>query len=253
VSVNGCDSVYQLTLTVNPTYFYAETDTICDNASLSWHGSTLTTAGVYYDSLLSINGCDSVYQLTLTVNPTYFITETNSICDNASLLWHGSTYTTAGVYYDSLLSVNGCDSVYQLTLTVNPTYFYSETDTICDNDSFLWHGMTLTTTGVYYDSLLSINGCDSVYQLTLTVNPTYFYSETDTICDNGSLFWHGQIISQSGIYYDSLTTINGCDSIYEISITINPIPLVTLSTLTDICENASLFALSGGAPINGQQ
>jgi len=222
LSVNGCDSIYQLTLTVNPTYFFAETDTICDNGSLVWHGSTLTTAGIYYDSLLSINGCDSVHQLTLTVNPTCFFAETDTICDNSSLLWHGSILTTAGIYYDSLLSINACDSVYQLTLTVNLTYFFAETDTICDNSSMLWHSTSLTTAGVYYDSLLSINACDSVCQLTLTVNPTYFYAETDTICDNGSLLWHGSTYTTAGVYYDSLLSMNACDSVYQLTLTVNP-------------------------------
>jgi len=103
-------------------YFYfihADTDTICENDSLLWHGNYYNNAGTYYDSLQTINGCDSVYELQLFTNPTYYYNEQYEICDNDSLLWHGSYYNIAGTYYDSLQTVDGCDSVFILNLFTN--------------------------------------------------------------------------------------------------------------------------------------
>ncbi len=48
-------------------------------------------------------------------------TESGVICDNETFNWRGNVYSTTGIYYDSLVSVLGCDSVYRLNLTVNPT------------------------------------------------------------------------------------------------------------------------------------
>ena len=221
-SSHGCDSIYWLDLTVHPTYFFQEYDTICDNDTLTWHGQQLTTAGTYHDSLLTANNCDSVYWITLTVHPTYFFQEYDTICDNDTLTWHGQQLTIAGTYHDSLLTSHGCDSVYWITLTVHPTYFFQDYDTICDNDTLIWHGQKLTTAGTYHDSLLTSHGCDSVYWITLTVHPTFFFQEYDTVCDNHPLLWHGQTLTATGNYYDSLLSSHGCDSVYWLDLTVHP-------------------------------
>jgi len=222
LSVYGCDSVYQLTLTVNPTFFYEESYAICQGSSYSWHNRVLNVAGVYYDSLQTINGCYSVYKLTLIVNPTYLYEESHAICQGESYTWHNKVLTASGIYYDSLQTINGCDSVYQLTLTANPTYFIEESYSICQGGSYSWRNKDLSAAGIYYDSLKTINGCDSVYELTLTVNPTFFYEESNAICQGESYNWHNKVLSASGVYYDSLHSINGCDSVYELTLTVNP-------------------------------
>ncbi len=62
------------------------------------------------------NGSTSTF--AITVNPVYSFTENNSICNGETYNWHGSDYSIAGSYYDSLLSISGCDSVYALNLSV---------------------------------------------------------------------------------------------------------------------------------------
>jgi len=212
-----CDTSLTANFAVNQSYFIPEADTICQGESYIWHGKTLTVAGVYYDSLITIYGSDSVYQLTLTVNPRYYYEETHTICQGETYTWHNKSLISAGVYYDSLTSLLGCDSVYELTLTVNPIYFYEESHAICQGETYNWHNQSLTATGVYYDSLATIAGCDSIYKLTLTVNPTYYIKETDKFCGE-SFIWHGQMVSATGIYYDSLMSSAGCDSIYELTV-----------------------------------
>ncbi|MDD2636288.1 MAG: T9SS type A sorting domain-containing protein [Bacteroidales bacterium] len=221
-TVNDCDSVYELNLTVNPKYFYTEQQTICDNGSLFWHGNYYDIPGTYYDSLSTVLGCDSIYEMQLIVNPTFFYTEQQNICENDSLLWRGNYYDIPGTYYDSLSTVMGCDSIYEMQLVVNPIFFYTEQYTICENDSLLWRGNYYDTSGTYCDSLNTVMGCDSVYEMQLVVNPTFFYSEQQTICNNDSLFWHQSYYNIQGTYYDSLQTVLGCDSIFELQLFVNP-------------------------------
>ncbi|MCL2132321.1 MAG: T9SS type A sorting domain-containing protein, partial [Lentimicrobiaceae bacterium] len=212
------------------------TQSICQGGSYLWRGKTLSSAGVYYDSLLTVNGCDSVFQLTLTVNPTYFTPATQSICQGGNYLWRGKTLSSAGVYYDSLLTVNGCDSVFQLTLTVNSGYFFPASQSICQGGNYNWRGKTLYAAGTYYDSLLTVNGCDSVFQLTLTVNPAYFTPATQSICAGGNYLWRGKTLTLQDVYRDTLTSIGGCDSILEL--TLNVLPVYT-QLFENICQGQS--------------
>nr|MBK9653888.1 T9SS type A sorting domain-containing protein [Bacteroidota bacterium] len=59
----------------------------------------------------------------------------------------------------------------------------------------------------------STQGCDSVVQTALTINPTQTHTDTVNIVKGDSTFAGGMWQTQSGIYYDSLTTQFGCDSL----------------------------------------
>lgn len=218
LTVNGCDSVFVLNLTVHPTFLYPQQGEICDGAIFNWRGNNYTLPGMYYDSLLTVNGCDSVYALNLTVRPLFENTLFDTICYGDTLLWRGNHYTNAGLYYDSLMSQYGCDSVYVLDLHVNPRYGYLDSATICQGDTFIWRGNNYTTAGYHLDSYLAITGCDSVYVLHLTVNPTYTNTLYDTICDGSIYTWRGNTYTSAGTYYDSLQTHLGCDSIFVLQL-----------------------------------
>ena len=222
-TTTGCDSVYELQLNVNPSYFFTEQQTICGNDTLIWHNNYYSMSGTYYDSLQTTTGCDSVYELQLFTNPSYIFYDTLSICNGDSVEWKGNFYTENGTYCDSFQTELSCDSIYQLQLIVNPTYFYVEHLEICENDSVIWHNNYYSTAGTYYDSLQTSTGCDSVYELQLNINPTYFTTENQEICENDYVQWHNNFYYYAGTYYDSLQTTTGCDSIFELQLTVNPL------------------------------
>ena len=209
------DSVkHVLDFVVNKGVVVSYTVVECD--SYTWSdGNTYTMSGVYYDSLKTVNGCDSVEVLYLTINyrDTLFLTET--ACD--SYEWHGNTYTTSGTYYYNTKTVLGCDSVEVLYLTINyrDTLFLMET--ACD--SYEWHGNTYTTSGTYYYNTKTVLGCDSVEELKLTVNYRDTLFLTETACD--SYEWHGETYTTSGTYYYYTQTVLGCDSVEELKLTVN--------------------------------
>ena len=45
------------------------------------------------------------------------------------------------------------------------------TQTICAGDSIVVAGTTYNTTGIYTDTLVAANSCDSILTVDLTVNP----------------------------------------------------------------------------------
>lgn len=112
----------------------------------------------------------------------YFYPETAQICDGSTLLWHGITCDTAGVYYDNYTTVGGCDSIYELTLTVNnPTVDLGPDTTICDYESilldagngytsYLWSELGATTQTILVDSNGTGLGTNSVYVIIVDAN-----------------------------------------------------------------------------------
>ena len=78
-----------------------------------------------------------------------------------------------GDYYDSLSTAYGCDSVYVLHLTLNPTYDIYVNDTAIANHEYTYESLVVTPSdsGVYnYDiQYYTLANCDSIIHLTLYV------------------------------------------------------------------------------------
>jgi gliding motility-associated-like protein len=239
----GCDSVLRTTLIVNPTYLTDLTAEICQGESILLGGSNQTTAGIYFDTLSTNKGCDSVLRTTLIVNPTYLTNISAEICQGESILLGGSNQTTAGIYFDTLSTNKGCDSVLRTTLIVNPIYLTNLSAEICQGESILLGGLNQTAAGIYFDTLSTNKGCDSVLRTTLIVNPTYLTNLSAEICQGESILLGGANQTTAGIYFDTLLTNKGCDSVLRTTLIVNPIYLTNLSA--EICQGESI--LLGGS------
>jgi hypothetical protein len=243
-----CDSVVTFTLHEAPEFLFPTNDETCEHElPYLWRTRELTESGVYYDTLTSQHGCDSVYQLTLTVNPTVVVTDNPIVlCAGESETWRGMTLSEAGTYRDTVNNaVTGCYEIHEVTVTVNPTYHFEDTVTICSDElPYQWHGMTLTSAGEREDYNQSVHYCDSVYHLTLYVNPSYHLTETAVACDYDLPYlWHGQSLTESGVYYDTLTTVHGCDSTITLTFTVNPSSHVTEADT--VCDTELPYAWRG--------
>lgn len=107
---------------------------------------------------------------------------------------------------------------------------YADMDTLCEGDSVRFKHRYLTETGSYSEAWLTPLNNDSVVYLDLQVNPVYAYSafETDTFCPKTVYEWRGKQILNSGIYYDSLKTTQGCDSVFSNSVVFRTIDTTLL-------------------------
>lgn len=109
-------------------------------STISASGS-MTNAYYYVDDI-SVSPCINFTNLTQV------------ICQGDNYLG----YTTTGIYIDTLLGSNGCDSVRTLNLTVLPANSTYLTQTICQGNSYLGY----TTPGIYIDTFMNSVGCDSI-------------------------------------------------------------------------------------------
>jgi hypothetical protein len=129
----------------------------------------VSQSGSYFCEMTFINCIDTSEILLLTVNSPSNVSQSVTICNNESYTVGNSTYTTAGIYSDTLTAINGCDSIVTTTLTVNLTTSATQSATICDGGSFEVGNNTYTTSGTYTDVLFAANGCDSTVITTISV------------------------------------------------------------------------------------
>ncbi|NBR14173.1 MAG: T9SS C-terminal target domain-containing protein [Crocinitomicaceae bacterium] len=230
-----------------------EYDTICETSlPYLWNGEYYTAAGTYTQTVPNGVGCDCVYTLYLSVIPTTNDQENITICTaDLPYSWHGLQLTNAGNYSDTLQNVYGCDSIINLNLTVISNVGAGTNLSICASDlPYSWQGQSLTTTGIYYDTLQNVANCDSIISIDFTVINSQINTENASVCQaNLPYTWRGQEYSVSGLYSDTLAGVNGCDSIVALNLFVILNANVNLIDTT-ICAGNSVVFLASPASLS---
>lgn len=160
------------------------------------------------------------------------------------------TNSSAGTYmvYNNIAASGGCAAaVDSFQITINPSYFIAQTAQICQGDSISIGGVFQSTSGVYNDTLATQNGCDSIVSTTLTVNPVVITQTNASICQGDSILLGGVFQTTMGVYYDSLTTSLGCDSIIETTLTITPQSSIVIDTVLPLCFGDDIILTATGS------
>ena len=221
-TVNGCDSVIVLTLSVNPVYHDTINAAICEGSVYTENGFNESEAGTYTQNLQTVNGCDSVIVLTLSVNPVYHDTINAEICEGSVYTENGFNESEAGTYTQNLQTVNDCDSIITLNLTVNSALTSIIDAEICEGTTYSENGFEQSEAGTYTQTLQTSNGCDSIVTLNLSMKPNSTTTFTATVCEGTVYTENGFNASETGIYTRTMESANGCDSTITLDLTVNP-------------------------------
>lgn len=98
----------------------------------------------------------------------------------------------------------------------------------------------LDSTFIY---LSKVTGCDSLCHLQLFFHEKGPFTQKDTICSGETLQFHGQMLTQSGIYTANLTNDYGCDSIAQIDLFVDPSLNVRVPDTVNICPEESMITI----------
>ena len=260
-TIHGCDSIVRLAISFYPTYLIKDTVYICNGDGYTYHKNgttvTYTSPGIYWDSLKTVHGYDSVYKLDLRTYRSYYMSEADTICQGDTLYRHGQSFYEQKVYTIPFTTKDGCDSIFTLTLTVNPRYETTIYKTICEGDYVMFGGQSRTKGGIYSDTLKTKLGCDSITHLNLTVNPKLRRDEDIHLCGGDFFNFKGKHITTSGVYIDTLqTALTGCDSIHAYHVYVHPVMRDT--TRVSICQgehyhfHGNTFSTVGIHEVQGQ-
>ena len=222
ITEDGCDSIVTLSLSIIPVFNTELSATICQGQTYTENGFNVSEAGTYTQILTASNGFDSIVTLSLNVLPIFNTELYATICQGQVYNENGFNVSEAGVYTQTLTSVNGCDSIVTLSLNVNPTFNTELSANICQGQVYNENGFNVSEAGVYTQTLTSANGCDSIVTLTLNVNPTFNTELSATICEGQVYNEQGFNVSEAGVYTQTLQTINGCDSVVTLTVSVNP-------------------------------
>jgi hypothetical protein len=181
--VYGCDSFYEIHLAFKP----LDEQNISVSNCLSYTSPSgkyiWTNSGKYRDTLLSAAGCDSIINIDLEIigpiQTSIFVKECTAYLSPSKKY----TWTSDGIYRDTLLASSGCDSVMVVNLDIlGPSYELIDIAS-CDpfvspSKKYLWD-----TSGIYLDTLLTSFGCDSF----ITIHLLFPNFDTSVVLSSDSL------------------------------------------------------------------
>jgi len=218
-----CDSIAQLTITVIPTFRDTLVASQCD--SFNWRGTTYSTTGFYSDTV--IGGCDSIFNLDLTINTNPVTPLVIKLCAGDSVVMNnGQVLTSSGIYFDTI-STLPCDSIVSYSITALPANLTTNFDTVCGNQPYTLPGGGVPSgSGIYFDTLVAANSCDSIIITNLIVGDTSSSTLSLVGCDS-VISPSGKIWRTTGTFADTLINSAGCDSLMTIAVTINTCLLYT--------------------------
>ena len=213
-------------------------DTINSNQTYFFNNQNLNTEGIYYDTITTSIGCDSIIRLKLAV-----ITQiSQTICNGTAFNFNGTILSAPGLYYDTLVSGLGQDSIIELTLNVSQIAFSLSYDTLsyCSTSpiqldagagfsSYLW-STGIYTSGVEFDDA-TWTSCVSAFES---------YPNWDSSQTNQTI-----TVNQSATYYVQVTNSNGCEAIDSVVVSMLQ-PTISGDTIVNSGDTAVLLGVIDG-------
>ena len=246
----GCDSIALVNLTFDQKTTGVRDTMVCFGSSVMIGGSVLDVedASIEIDEVeMSIAGCDSSTIYTLRYFEQSQFTLDTMICAGQTFTKGIDTYSENNLSGTSLLlgqSINGCDSLLMINVTLTDNVEVDTTLFLCQDETIIFNGT------VYGDALLSgqellpaLIGCDTLLTFTIEKIQSQFIEVDDNICSGSALTINGVIYDENNLTgRDTLQSINGCDSIiYNINLNLNEVS-TSVSELTD-CDGVSSILL----------
>ena len=229
------------TFTIFPAVTYNTYEaSVCEGeAYIDAHFGVLTEEGLYTDTIPNAFGGDSIISLSLYIHPLFASEETSSHYLGLAGEWQGIDLSLFPLGDTTLVaaysSAYGCDSVYTLHLSVipRPTTYGNDTLLVCAGETVEYNGKTYKRSTQEEVVLPGANiyGGDSIVSLVVTVLPAMRVKSSLTITEGTEEVWQDIDLSLFPAGDTTLTvtypTIHGCDSIYTLQLTVNPVQQTT--------------------------
>ncbi len=104
--------------------------------------------------------------------PEILTTNAITLCDNEPIPLAEENLIDEGIYSELFITPNNCDSTVITIVTVNPSAETFLDETICAQEEYILGAQVLNESGTYVELFRTVQDCDSVVTLNLTVLPS---------------------------------------------------------------------------------
>ena len=138
----------------------------CEGDPIEYNGAVFNSDTTFTELYTSITGCDSTVQIQFSFLPLLTQSIDTVLCAGETFEWAGNSYSSSGVFSDTIAVPGSCDTVWNISL------MYLQTDTIfqelisCNGESIQFEGIWIEPGDTVFLSPNSLE-CDTVYEVTV--------------------------------------------------------------------------------------
>ena len=247
-----CDSTTSLTLTVKPVKQTPLEDNICEDESI-YEGYNFSIVKAewpavgesqnYFQYLTSAEGCDSIVTLTLTVTKAdtadiHVVVLSDELPKVVDQYYTVPADAPIDEPFDVLLKADGCAYNHYFVTVAQCKDSVGYADKVCAGSTYEGYGFVIEPSQLpaageskmfsHVDKTAML--CDSMTTLILTVMPVKQTMLEADVCEDQSIYegynfsiakadWPA--VGESKDFYQNLLTVEGCDSIVTLTLTVN--------------------------------
>ncbi len=208
-------------------------DSLCPGQTLKYYNLIIDSPGIYSTVVRSTNSCDTSITIVVSLKKdckkcVIEINAIDSICENQTYDFKGTTLLNPGTYSKTVKSINSCDTIFNLVLLLKRdckkcVIEINAIDSICENQTYDFKGITLLSPGTYSKTVKSINSCDTIFNLVLLLKRdckkcVIEVNTIDSICEGDTYFFQGNTLLSPGVYSKSIKNFIGCDTTYTLEL-----------------------------------
>lgn len=279
-----CANTATLTVTVNPrvTPSFTLVAPICINGTVAalpttsnngipgtWTPAINNTATTNYTFTPAAGQCATTGSLTIVVNPKYNLSVNASTCTGSYTLPWGPVVNAAGSYSNTYQSVNNCDSIVTINLTMASTTETNINASVCQGQSYVlpW-GTSVNAANTYSYTYPGSGGCDSIVNVTLALTPLILpiFDQVSPVCSGAALpslpttssngisgTWSPALNNTATTTYTFTPAAGQCATTTAMTILIYSNPSLTIQGVNPTCSSAcdgsaSVMVASGSSP-----
>ena len=190
---------------------------------------------IYTNCVWSSGSTNSIAPNLLAGAYTVNVTDTNGCSSNSSVIITEPSILTNTTSTVNVICNGGFDG--SITTTANggvSPYQYSLGGLSSANGIFI-----NLFAGMYNLDITDSNGCSIVDTIFINEPNTTSFQPSFTVCEGDNVIVGNSVYNTTGVYIDTLSTTNGCDSIVYASV--NVIPTTVLQLVTTICNGDSVI------------
>ncbi|WP_192822856.1 T9SS type A sorting domain-containing protein [Rufibacter sp. LB8] len=220
------------------------------NPTLTYPGDSTTRFKVTYTLTVTANGCSSTDVVEVTVNPTAYAGPAVTICPGGSTQLQasgGASYSWSPA--TGLSDPTIANPIASPTATTTYTVTVTNPDGLCTSSSSV--RVTMGTFPTIAATTSETNICPgSPVNLTATGGTRYTWFP-ETGLSNPAIANPVATPTETTTYTVTGYNAAGCSSTAQVTVTVKPLPQVTLDPFGPICLEKGNITLTGGSPAGG--
>lgn len=217
ITANGCNNTQSVTVRVNPTPTLNTTltpDAICSNSIFTYSAGSDTPGASITWTRPAVPGIS---------NPAITTPQTS----NPNEVLVNTTANPINVVYRYTIIANGCTNTQDVTVTVNPSPILTSSTNleICSDAPFTYTATSATPGTGFSWTRAAVSGISNAVASGSgdIVNETLFNTTANPI----------------EVVYVFTLTANGCATTQNVTVTVNPTPMLSSATSLEICEDTA--------------